>query len=358
MKILSWNVRGLGSPRTVRRLRHSLKLYNPQIVFFIETKVSRSHMERVRRSCGFLNGIDVDSRGSRGGLCMAWKGDINVQLQSFSQRHIDVIIEDMVEGNKWQFTGFYGSPYYQEREATWRLLRQLRQAEEYLWMVCGDFNEIMYGFEKKGGLLREEGRMEDFRKALEDCNLMDLGFCGNWFTWERGNLPETNIQERLDRGVANDDWVSLFPEYQIRHLPHSFSDYCPLLLITKREIKKVVQRKYKFEAWWVLEESFMATVRNIWSTSTGDLLHKLDCVRRGLQNWADGIRYSRKIKKEVLHLKLTKLLEEERSDDNMAELIDTKIALNFEIKKDERYWEQRARINWLKLGDKNTAFFP
>lgn len=44
-------------------------------------------------------------------------------------------------------------------------------------------------------------------------------------------------------------------------------------------------------------------------------------------------------------------------DSNLAEMIDTKIQLNFEIKKDERYWEQRARLNWLKLDDKNTAFF-
>lgn len=103
--------------------------------------------------------------------------------------------------------------------------------------------------------------------------------------------------------------------------------------------------------------SCLETVKNLWDTSTGDLLHKLDCVKRGLQNWADGIRYSRKTKKEVLHLKLAKLLEEERSDDNMAELIDTKVALNLEIEKDERYWEQKACINWLKLGDRNTAFF-
>lgn len=43
--------------------------------------------------------------------------------------------------------------------------------------------------------------------------------------------------------------------------------------------------------------------------------------------------------------------------ENLAELIDTKIQLNFKIEKDEIYWKQRARANWLKLGDKNTTFF-
>ncbi|MBA0770325.1 hypothetical protein Gotri_018977 [Gossypium trilobum] len=41
---------------------------------------------------------------------------------------------------------------------------------------------------------REERRMEAFRETLEECQLKDIG----------GNLPETNIKERLDRGVVNE----------------------------------------------------------------------------------------------------------------------------------------------------------
>ncbi|KAK5826815.1 hypothetical protein PVK06_021747 [Gossypium arboreum] len=168
-----------------------------------------------------------------------------------------------------------------------------------------------------------------------------MGFSSNWFTWERGNLPETNIQERLDRGVATDSWLALFPDYQIRHLSHSFSDHCPLLINTKCKDSRCVERRFKFEAWWVLEESFIGEVKSIWENSSEDLLNKLQRVKRGLQKWAVRIRYSRKAKKEMLHLKLTKLLEEDRSDENLAELIDTNVDLNFEIEKDERYWEQR-----------------
>lgn len=53
----------------------------------------------------------------------------------------------------------------------------------------GDVNEILYYFEKIGGMLREERKMEAFGEVLEDCKLMDVGYLGNWFTWERGNLP-------------------------------------------------------------------------------------------------------------------------------------------------------------------------
>ncbi|MBA0752990.1 hypothetical protein Gogos_020827, partial [Gossypium gossypioides] len=224
-------------------------------------------------------------------------------------------------------------------------------------MVCGNFNEILYGFEKRGGLPRGEGRMEAFRMVLEDCDLRDMGFSRSWFTWERGNLTETNIRERLDRGVATEEWLSLFPEFQIRHTSHSFSDHCPLLITTKQEDKRRINRSFKFEAWWVLEESFTSEVKSIWENAKGDLLSKMESLKRGLKKWADKIQQSRKWKKMALISKLDNLEENERNDENLIELIDTKIQLNFEIEKDERYWEQGAQVNWLKFGDKNTVFF-
>lgn len=87
MKIISWNVHGLGSPRTFRRIRHSLKTYDPHIVFFMETKLGRIQMERVRRRCGFVNGIEVDPERTKGGLCLAWRNDVNISLKSFSSIH-------------------------------------------------------------------------------------------------------------------------------------------------------------------------------------------------------------------------------------------------------------------------------
>lgn len=53
------------------------------MIFFMEKKLNNKKIERVRRKCGFLCGIEVDADGSRGGLCLAWKEDVNVSLRSF-----------------------------------------------------------------------------------------------------------------------------------------------------------------------------------------------------------------------------------------------------------------------------------
>lgn len=46
----------------------------------METKLYGKQMERVRRSYGFQNGIEVDAKCTREGLCLAWKADVNITL--------------------------------------------------------------------------------------------------------------------------------------------------------------------------------------------------------------------------------------------------------------------------------------
>lgn len=61
--------------------------------------------------------------------------------------------------------------------------------------------------------------------------------------------------------------------------------------------------------------------------------------------------------KASLTRRLETLPEEEASDVSLEQIIDTKLHLHLEIDKDERFWEQRACANWLKVGDKNLIFF-
>lgn len=102
--------------------------------------------------------------------------------------------------------------------------------------------------------------MELFRQVIDDCGLMDVGYSGSWYTWERGNLPEINIHERLDRALANESWFSFFPCGQIRHFSHLMSDHYPLLVSLVKERNNIGIKRFHFETWWIMEETFEGTI--------------------------------------------------------------------------------------------------
>lgn len=68
--------------------------------------------------------------------------------------------------------------YANNKSASWNLLKNLGEDKIHPRLVSGDFNEIMYSFEKKGGAPREEKRMEAFRETLEKCQLKAMGYSG------------------------------------------------------------------------------------------------------------------------------------------------------------------------------------
>ncbi|PNX62262.1 hypothetical protein L195_g061067, partial [Trifolium pratense] len=92
MKILSWNCRGLGSPRAVRALSRLTRVENPQIVFLMETRLKATEFENIRSKLGFKNCLSVDCSGfgreRAGGLALMWMEHLSVNISSYSINHI------------------------------------------------------------------------------------------------------------------------------------------------------------------------------------------------------------------------------------------------------------------------------
>ncbi|KAK5783327.1 hypothetical protein PVK06_037835 [Gossypium arboreum] len=106
-----------------------------------------------------------------------------------------------------------------------------------------------------------------------------------------------------------------------------------------------------------MEESIKTVIKEVWEFTKGSLSEKLGKLQARLERWASTIRRKRESSKRKLTKELDRLAEKERDDETLAQIIDTKIHLNLEIDKDELYWEQRARANWLQFRDRNTAYF-
>ena len=94
-----------------------------------------------------------------------------------------------------------------------------------LWLVCGDFNEIIHLDKKIGRKERDADQMKEFREALSRCGLPNLGFVGPRFTWCNERFGDQRMLLRLGKMVANDEWIKLFPETKVHHVSMSASDH-------------------------------------------------------------------------------------------------------------------------------------
>ena len=103
--------------------------------------------------------------------------------------------------------------------------------------------------------------MQAFQDTLTDCDLVDMGYNGEKFTWHRGL-----IRERLDRGVCNPGWPQLFPNAAVQNLEYNHSDHRPLLLDTQFLVadNHIRDGRRAFEARWLHEKEFSEKVQQAW----------------------------------------------------------------------------------------------
>lgn len=104
-----------------------------------------------------------------------WRADIDVQICFYSKHHIDFQVHN-TRDKVWRGTGIYGHPKASKKKKhTWTLLRRLAGMSTLPWLCFGDFNEILSLNEKSRGLDRNVVAIAEFRVAVRDCKLFDLG---------------------------------------------------------------------------------------------------------------------------------------------------------------------------------------
>ena len=143
MSCLSWNCRGLRNPQTEDEVVALVTTKDPKLVFLMETKADKPTLERVGRRIHFTNLFFVPCVNTGGGLALYRKSNFDVNVQSFSNRHIIAFINQGVD-DAWRFTGFYGDLDTASRENSSSLLRDLSQRSSLPWICMGHFNEILF----------------------------------------------------------------------------------------------------------------------------------------------------------------------------------------------------------------------
>ncbi|XP_074378457.1 uncharacterized protein LOC141719994 [Apium graveolens] len=262
MSFLVWNCRGLANQRAVRFLKEIIQQIRPNLIFLSETFVTGKEIEKLCKTIHYSGWYAVDSQGHGGGLALLWKNDgEGVNIRGSSNHYIDFEVScDQV--GRWRYTGFYGCPERWRRRESWQLIKDLGAESQLPWCIIGDFNDMLYAHEKRGGRNHARVLLEGFQEVVHESGLSDLGYIGSEFTWERARGTDHWIQERLDRGFANQEWRHMFPQATVTVMEVSTSDHMPLFVELNKTRYVPKSKRFRFENMWIKEEQCMKLVQD------------------------------------------------------------------------------------------------
>ncbi|XP_027150304.1 uncharacterized protein LOC113750541 [Coffea eugenioides] len=121
------------------------------------------------------------------------------------------------------------------------------------------------------------------------------------------------------------------------------------------------KRRFVFDRRWMLKEDIGKVIGEAWQEEqAGSKMFRVKCkiknVRMNLFRWSkasccNARKHIEQVREEIRRMK------EDKPNGYRIKLASLKRELADAYRREELYWSQKARVSWLKEGDKNTRFF-
>ena len=206
MKLISYNVRGLGRGVKWGAIRRMIKQETVDLICLQETK-----KEMVDKPmCQALWGnVDVNwemlpATNSAGGILCLWSDkSFRLQRKIIGNGFILMVGEWIQEAQMITLVTIYSPCDIHNKRILWDSVKQLRQSMEGgLWCIMGDFNSIRGPDERFSNVqsLHEDSCIKEFNQWIDDLEVLEVPWLGRKFTWYR---PNGASRSRLDRFLVS-----------------------------------------------------------------------------------------------------------------------------------------------------------
>ena len=204
--------------------------------------------------------------------------------------------------------------------------------------------------------------MDDFREGINFCRFKDLGYCGPDFTWRNIQEGVHKMYLRLDHALATQEWIDHFKDMRVHHLVESTNNHYALLITDSITSQSPQKRRFQFEAMWTRRDECRDIIKAAWNESVNS--NTPDSIAAGLKHCADDLsRWNRlvlgHVPRQIQNIRkiLSDLVLRDQNGSNGSEINKIRKKINDLLDCKETMWQQRSKVQWMGLGNRNTKYF-
>ncbi|KAL8462693.1 hypothetical protein ACS0TY_033640 [Phlomoides rotata] len=225
MKILIWNIRGVGNDISRNLLKSHCSQHRPDWLVILEPKISSAD------------------------ICWNYLRSLNFVFFAENQRLNKL-------PNIWLFCTI-------NTTAVATVIGSTEQAilvrVQHVWsaLLVGDFNAVLGAHERISLRVPNNVSCADFRDFIEQEELFEVKAVGANYTWASRRSGSGLIASKLDRILVHDSFIAHWDSISVTVLAHAGSGHHPIVL-------HCTKGPFKFQAAWTLDSRFRELVQQSW----------------------------------------------------------------------------------------------
>ena len=176
MKILSWNVRGLGDDDKCSLVRDAITSCCPSVIFLQETKLSSLSPFKLRSflPAKFTDHVVTHSKGTSGEILVVWDSScVTGQVIPTHKYHITMRLASAVVNSSFLLIDVYAPCLRTERSVFFEVVSATAATYVTRCALLGDFNMYIFTHEKSRGQICWTV-MENFNSWIREQGLDDI----------------------------------------------------------------------------------------------------------------------------------------------------------------------------------------
>ncbi|GJY34922.1 putative RNA-directed DNA polymerase [Tanacetum coccineum] len=366
ISVASWNIRGMNFSPKQSKVRRVISKNKLSVCTILESHVRDSNLVKMCTSVfkhwDWTSNENLCYKGTR--IIIGWNHyEVDVVVINQCDQAIHTRLWLKMEKNE-VFCSFIHNRYIQRRALWDDLCVHKHYVRGRPWCLLSDFNATLFLADITAGLSTIDIAMRNFKECVDEIEVADVQCSGLQFTWNLKPKGVDGILKKLDRVMGNLELTGSFEGVHALFHPYRTSNHSPAVLRLPCRVK-AQPKPFKFSNILVQHARFKEVVKDGWAMHySGFFMYQVVKKLKGLKKPFRKLLYEHgNIYNNVDHLckELDRVQADLDRDPSNVQLRDEEaayvLAYNDALILQECFLKQKAKINWLREGDSNSAYF-